>query len=171
MKLSAPGRIVLAGVIVALAVAAGGRALERLRFGASDAEASARVKAETQQRYDASANTLAAISVRAAGQRDLIRAASRDTAAATRLFDALDAALGEELGHTGLTVYDAAGTPVAWAGLVAELPRPLDGTAALVVTGGALGPRLTRIEPIVDTDRRPATRFGTIVAEQILEPI
>lgn len=170
MKLSAPGRIVLAGLAAALAVAAGGWTLERLRFGASDAEAIARVEAETQQRFDASADNLGTIAARVAAQRDLIRAAPRAIAAAARLFDALDAALTEDKGHTGITVYDAAGTPLAWAGLVADLPRPLDGPAALLVTAGALGPRLTRIEPIVNTDR-PATRLATIVAEQLLEPI
>src|SRR2546428_1724985 len=145
MKLSAPGRIILAGLIAALAVAAGGWTIERLRFGASDAQAIARVEGETQQRFDASADTLAMITARVASQRELIRAAPRDAAAATRLFEALNAALGEDLGHTGITVYDAAGMPVAWAGLVADLPRPLDGPAALVVTAGALRPRLARI--------------------------
>lgn len=170
LKSSALGGIVLAGLVSALAVAAGGWTLERVRFGTSDAEAIARVEAETQQRFDASADKLGAVAARAASQRDLIRAAPRDAVAASRLFDALDAALTEDTGHAGITVYDSAGTPLAWAGLVSDLPRPLDGPAALLVTAGALGPRLTRIEPIVDTDR-PATRLATIVAEQILEPI
>ena len=52
------GGIVRAGLIAALAVAAGGWTLERVRFGASDAEAIARVEAETQQRFDASADNL-----------------------------------------------------------------------------------------------------------------
>jgi len=170
LKSSALGGIVLAGLVSALAVAAGGWTLERVRFGASDAEAIARVKAETQQRFDASADNLGEVAARAASQRDLIRAAPRDAAAAARLFDALDAALTEDTGHTGITVYDAAGAPLAWAGLVSDLPGPLDGPAALLVTAGALGPRLTRFEPIIDTDR-PAARLATIVAEQILEPI
>ena len=170
LKSSALGRIVLAGLAAGLAVAALGWTLERLRFGASDAEAIARVEAEIQRRFDTGADNLGAIAARAAGERDLVRAAPRDAAAAAKLFDALDAALIEDKGHTGITVYDAAGTPLAWAGAVADLSRPLDGPAALLVTAGALGPRLTRIEPIVDPDR-PATRLATIVAEQILEPI
>lgn len=170
LKSSALGRIVLAGLVSGLAVAGGGWTLERARFGASDAEALSRVEAEIQQRFDASADSLGTVAARAARQRDLIRAAPRDATAATRLFDALDAALTEDKGHTGITVYDAAGTPLAWAGLVSDLPRSLDGPAALLVTAGALGPRLTRIEPIADADR-PATRLATIVAEQILEPI
>src|SRR5437763_1696324 len=44
-------------------------------------------------------------------------------------------------------------------------------TALAVALGGrVVGPRLLRIEPIVDTDRRPARRLATIVAEQILDP-
>src|SRR5580765_535200 len=136
MKLSAPGRIILAGVAAGLAVAAGGWSLERVRFGASNAEAIARVEAEIQQRFDASADSLGVIAARAAGQRDLIRAAPRDAGAAAQLFDALDAALTEDKGKTGVTVYDAAGTPLAWAGLVADLPRPTAGPAALLVTAG-----------------------------------
>src|SRR6202043_498681 len=107
------------------------------------------------------------VAARAAAERDLIRAAPRDAGAAAKLFDALDAALTEDKRHTGITVYDAAGTPLAWAGAVADLSRPLDGPAALLVTSGALGPRLTRIEPVFDA----TTRLPTIVAEQILEPI
>jgi signal transduction histidine kinase len=170
LKSSALGRIVLAGLAAGLAVAALGWTLERLRFGASDAEAIARVEAEIQQRFDASADNLGTIAARAAGERDLIRAAPRDAAAAAKLFDALDAALAEDQGHTGITVYDAAGAPLAWSGVVADLARPLDGPAAVLVTAGALGPRLTRIEPIADPDR-PASRLATIVAEQTLEPI
>src|SRR3979409_365454 len=100
MKWSAPGRILAAGLLAGLAVAASGWALERQRFGASDAEAIARVEAETQQRFDASADKLASMTTRGASQLDLIRIAPRDAAAATRLFDALDVALTEDKGDT-----------------------------------------------------------------------
>jgi signal transduction histidine kinase len=168
LKSSALGRVVGAGLATTLAVAVAGRALERVRFGGSDADAIARVEVEVQQRFDASADNLAAIAARAAGQRDLIRAATRDTAAATELFDALDAALPGDQGRTGITVYDLAGTPLAWAGRVSEAPASLVEPATLVLTVGALGPRLVRIEPVMGV---PSTRLATLVVEQILEPI
>jgi hypothetical protein len=149
LKSSALGRIVLAGLAAGLAVAALGWTLERMRFGASDAEASARVEAEVQQRFDASADNLGTIAARAAGERDLIRAAPRDAAAAARLFDALDAALVEDQGHTGITVYDAAGTPLAWSGssqILRGARRPGGGGAS--GNRQCTRPRPARIEPI-----------------------
>ena len=118
------GRVARAGVVVALCVAVGGLALERLRFGASDGSARARVEAELRQRFDATADLLGTLAARIAPQRDTIRAAARDPAAAKRLFEALDAALpDEEPGRTGITVYDVSGAPLAWAGRVSELPQ------------------------------------------------
>ena len=72
----------------------------------------------------------------------LIRAATRDPAAARNLFDALTAALPDEDGRrTGITVYDAkAARPVAWAGRVSDIPRErIDGPATLFVRPGLSG--------------------------------
>jgi hypothetical protein len=74
------GGIVRTGLVAAMAVAVAGWTLERVRFGASDAEAIARVEAETQQRFNVSAERLETLTARTASQRDLIRAASRDAA-------------------------------------------------------------------------------------------
>jgi len=123
MKSTALGRILSAGILAVAAVAAGGLGLERARFGASDDDAIARVKADAQRRVDTSAEDLATIVARAALEVDLIRAAPRDTAAAAALFDALDAALPEDRSHTGITIYDPAGAPVAWAGRVSGCPK------------------------------------------------
>jgi len=162
-------RLVSAGLVAALAVALGGWVLERARFGASDDAAVAHVEAEIQQRFDASADTLGMLAAQAATRRDLFRAAPRDPAAARQLFDALNAALPEdESTRTGVTVYDAADTPLGWTGRVSEPPKELNGPASLLVAAGALGPRLIRIEPVLGPAAR---RLATIVVEQILEPI
>ncbi len=118
-------RLAGAGVAAALLVGAAGRGLERARFGATDQESVARVEKELRQRFDASANTLGTIATRVAISRDLIRASTRDPAAARNLFDALTAALPEEPGRrTGITVYEVpAGRPVAWAGRVSDIPK------------------------------------------------
>jgi signal transduction histidine kinase len=164
------GRVARAGVVVALCVTLGGLALERLRFGASDAAARSRVEAELRQRFDASADLLGTLAARIAPQRETIRAAARDPAAARRLFEALDAVLpDDEPSRTGITIYDVSGAPLAWAGRVSELPKPrIEAPSGLFVAPGALGPRLVRVEPIVDRDRPSAPRIATIVVEQSL---
>src|SRR5438105_536801 len=112
------------------------------------------------------------MAARAVADRDVIRTASRDQAARERLFDAVgDAVASETPGRTGLTIYDADAAPLAWAGLVSDLPRSrIDGPAALFVAQSALGPRLLRIEPVLDrartADSRPAR--WTIVVEQLI---
>jgi signal transduction histidine kinase len=161
-------RIARAGLIAALAAAVAGRALERRRFGASDEEAVARVEQELRQRLDASADTLASIAARVAAAGDAIRAAPHDNTAARRLFDAVDAALPEEqAGRTGITVYDAANMPVAWAGRVLDLPKSrIKAQASLFVAPSALGPRLVRVEPVIARARAASARVATIAVEQ-----
>ena len=53
--------------------------------------------------------------------------------------------------RTGVTIYDASATPVAWAGRVWDLPKErIQGPRALFVAPGALGPRLIHVEPVVE---------------------
>ena len=165
-------RVARAGLLAALLVGGVRWALERTRFGASDADAVARIEAELRQRFDRSADTLGAIASRVAVEREAIRAAPRDAAAQRRLFDAVDTALpDDEAGRTGLTVYAAGadGQALAWAGRVSELPKDRrEGPSALFVVPGALGPRLVRIEPVFESDRPQPARLATIVVEQVL---
>jgi signal transduction histidine kinase len=167
-KSSALRRIVGTGLVAALAVVVGGSRFEQIRFGASDDTAIARVAAEIQERFDASADNLRAISSRVAAEPTLIRAAARDAAAAGKLFDVLGAALPDDQTHTGITVYGTGQSPVAWLGHVTETPGSLDERVPFVLAVGALGPRLVYVEPVTVP---PASRVGTIVVEQVLEPI
>jgi nitrogen fixation/metabolism regulation signal transduction histidine kinase len=171
--LHAVRRIVLAGLVAAFAVAVGGWAVGRSRFGASDDDAVARLQAELEQQFLASAETLGRIaSDLAQAQRQAINAADLGQAASRRLFDAVNAALGDqEPGRTGATIYDAAFTPVAWGGRTSEWPRSrLDGPSTLFVWPDALGPRLVRIEGVIDRSRAVPTRIGTVVVERPLGP-
>ena len=165
-------RLVRAGLAAALVVGASGWAIERARFGPTDQTALSRIEAELRQRLDASAETLGTIASQVAARRDIIRASStsRDIAAARRLFEVVDTALSaEEGGRTGITVYDAAAAPLAWAGRVSDLPQErINGPAALLVAPGALGPQLIRVEPLSDGDRPGTARAATIVVEQSL---
>ncbi|HMJ83284.1 MAG TPA: hypothetical protein VK504_08970, partial [Vicinamibacterales bacterium] len=165
-------RVVRVGVLAALAVGLAGWGATRYRFGISDQAALTRVEAELRQQLAASAETLAATTARAVADRDTIRAAARDQAARRRLFDEVEAAVAVEgPGRLGLTIYDADAAPLAWAGRVSDLPRSrVEGPAALFVAQSALGPRLLRIEPILDRARPgdPGTARWTVVAEQAL---
>jgi signal transduction histidine kinase len=167
-KSSALRRIVGAGFVAALAVLVGGSTLEQIRFGTSDTAAIARVAAEIQERFDASADNLTAISRRAAGQPELIRGAARDAAAADKLFDILAASLPDDQTHTGVTIYGPGLTPLAWVGHVTETPSALDERVPFVLAVGALGPRLVYVEPVTIP---PSSRVGTLVVEQVLEPV
>src|SRR6202023_1478438 len=90
-----------------------------------------------------------------------------------RLFDAVDRALPpNEADRTGITVYGLLDEPVAWAGRTSELPTErIERPAALLYAPGPLGPRLIRIEPVVDRSRPTGSRLGTVVVERQLGPV
>lgn len=159
-------RILRAGVLIALAVAIAGWALERARFGATLADATARVERDVRRQIDADAATLSAIDDQVAALGGLVARAKRDPAALRTLFDRLGDEVAAEPGRTGVTVYDTDATPLAWSGRVSDLPRDRVGfvgarapAAALLASPGALGPRLIRIAPLAD---------ATVVAERSL---
>ena len=159
------------GLLGAVLVALAGAALERQRFGASTEASFTRIEDEVRLRFEASAATLAAIS--SAGPRRRERTSPRPRATPARpgiLFDGLDQAVPEALASTtGVTVYDATLSPVAWAGLVFDLPQTRPGGAGpLFIQADAFGPRLVRIESLIDRNRAVVSRTGLIVAEQRL---
>src|SRR5439155_17538384 len=142
--MSGLGRIAGVGLVAALFAGVGGLGLERARFGASNEAALSRIASELQRRFDASADALGTIADQVAAEHDAIRGAPRDSAASAHLFDVIDRALPRESERrTGVTVYEASGAPMAWAGRVSDLSKEsLDGPAPLTVVPGALGPLL-----------------------------
>ena len=128
--LHAVGRIVRVGVVAAIVVALGGRALERLRFGGSDRDAVARIETELRQQFGESAATLGRVAADLAMRRQAIGSTDRGTVEVRELFDAIDAALArQDRGRTGATIYDSLDTPVAWGGRTSELPPSRIGTS------------------------------------------
>src|SRR5438552_3161994 len=167
--LSATWRIGRAGILAAAALAAAGWLLGRARFGASDEAAVGRVEAELVEAFASSAGALGRTAARLAAAREAILDAQRGPATARSLFEIVDAALaGQDPARTGATVYNAPlDEPIAWGGRASDLPRGLiDGPARLVVAPGALGPRLVRVEPVVDRARAGSPRIATVVVEQ-----
>jgi signal transduction histidine kinase len=165
-------RFVSGGIVVALAVGLSGGLVERIKFGATDDDTLVRVEAELRARFDADSTLLTAVATRAAG-KDAIRAALLDPSD-KRLFEEVSAAVpADQAGRVGVTVYDPAGRPLAWAGRVSDLPKTLTtGLSALVTFRGALGPRLVRVEPITVNPRSAtasaSARDATIVVERSL---
>jgi signal transduction histidine kinase len=165
-----PWRFVVGGIIVALAVGLSGGLVERIKFGATDDDTLVRVEAELRAQFDADSTLLTGVTSLAAG-KEAIRAALLDPTD-KRLFEQVSAALPEgQAGVVGVTVYDGAGQPLAWAGRVSDLPKTLvTGLPALVTFRGALGPRLVRVEPVTVGPRSSAAaaRDATIVVEKSL---
>jgi signal transduction histidine kinase len=161
-------RIVIVGVAAALVIGLSGWGLERIRFGSSDEDALRRVETELRQRIESGATSLGVIAAGITAQTDVIRQTPRDQAAVRRLFDVIDAALaGTAPGTTGITVYDADATPIAWGGRVSDLAKAgVNGPPSLLVAPGARGPSLMRIEPIAPAPGAP--RLATVVVEQAL---
>jgi nitrogen fixation/metabolism regulation signal transduction histidine kinase len=163
--------VAAAGTAAALLTAAGGVALERRRFGADDREAVARIERELVQQFTRSGAAVAATAASIATHRELIRGAAADEADARALFDLLERSIPSgATAVTGISVYNAAGEPVAWTGRVSDLPpeRTL-GPAALFVAPDALGLRLVRVQPVAGGGRSSAaTRVGSVVVEQLL---
>jgi signal transduction histidine kinase len=159
-------RIVRAGVAAALVAGAAGYAIERVRFGPSDQSAVERVQAELRDRFERSGGSLESTTARLAATPEIAADGTRDQAGVRRLFDVVAAALpGDDARRTGITVYDAAAAPLAWAGRVSDLPKQrVQGPTALLIAPSAFGPRLIRVEAVA----KSGARVATVVAEQSL---
>src|SRR5204863_8723070 len=163
-------RFVVIGIVAALAVGVSGGLVERVRFGATDNDTLLRVEAELRTRFDADSALLTSVGSLTAAKKDAIQAALVDPID-NRLFEAVAEALpAEQAGRVGVTVYDAAGVPLAWAGRVTDLPKSLvTGLSAVLTVRAALGPRLVRVDPVSLTSRNVGVaRDVTVVVEKSL---
>lgn len=160
--------IVTAGVCASALTFGVGAGLERLWFGATDAEALERIEAEVRRHFDVGATALGQLSGRAAAARELVRAAPRDPASAQSLFTALaEAVPADARSISGVTILDPTLTPLAWAGRVFDIPRARAEDAGTVfVEFGPFGPRLVRVDALVDRARSVPVRSGLIVCER-----
>ena len=156
-------------VVIGIVGVSGGL-VERVRFGATDNDTLLRVEAELRTRFDADSALLTSVGSLTAAKKDAIQAALVDPID-NRLFEAVAEALpAEQAGRVGVTVYDAAGVPLAWAGRVTDLPKSLvTGLSAVLTVRAALGPRLVRVDPVSLTSRNVGVaRDVTVVVEKSL---
>jgi signal transduction histidine kinase len=163
-------RFVVVGILVALGIRLSGGLVERIRYGATDNDTLLRVEAELRTRFDTDAELLTSIATRTSSRQDALRAALLDSSD-KRLFAAVaDALPADQTGRVGVTVYDRAFLPIAWAGRVTDIPKTLvAGQSSLVTVPGALGPRLVHVQPISLAARDTASaRDATVVVERSL---
>ena len=161
-------RIILTGLVPALAAVVLGGVLEWIRLGSSDAAAMARVEADVRSRIDQIVATLRTTSESVASQPALLEAASGPAADPRALMDLTDSAQRTHSPDVvAVTVYGADNVPRAWSGRPSELTAErIAGPDAFFVAPGPLGPRLIHTLPV--TNPSDARRIGTVASEWAL---
>jgi hypothetical protein len=167
----AAGRVIVGGAACAALVVAVAFAGAHVRFGSSHAATRERVAADLDRQFSSLIATLD-LAVAQARQHPALPAAisSREQTALRTLFEHL-ARIEQDVRLEGyaLTVYDAEGRPVAWAGRPSQLPRArIAGPDAAFLAPSSNGVRLTRVATLGDASA-PERRLATIVAEAPLE--
>ncbi len=162
-------RILLIGACAALLVAAGGWLSGRLRMGASDADAFARLEREVSAQFDVTTRSLESMAAFVAEQPGPIEAAVRDSSRVHPLFDTVDEALQRAGGGPDLaiTVYSPDAQPLAWSGRPSEIIRPriVSDDVTLFTARGPFGLRLVYLRPVLTADGR---RVGSIASERLI---
>lgn len=154
-----------AGAVAALVLLVGGRLFARAVFGGDHAAARARVEADVRSAFDQMERRLEALAARLADPQLVRLASDGDVGAMRRLFAAAaDAVASDAAADAAVTVYDADGLPLAWAGRPSELPLDrLLGGEAWFFARGALTLRLVHVRPVVGDD---GIRLGSVAAER-----
>ena len=160
--------IALSGLAAMLLVAAGGWAVERVRFGADDEAAARRVERGVRERFQQVSGRLqsAAADLAEAARPVLVR--SPDDRDQRTLFARADMlATRDDSVPFAITVYGADGAPLAWSGRPSQGPgeRP-GGGPALFVSRGPLGIALVASVPVLG--ERGGALLGSVAAEGLL---
>ena len=159
--------ILVIGLAATFFAGTAGLLFERLRLGATDTEAAARVEREVRARFERVSAALG----RAAADLALASAPVIERPADERdvrpLFERAEAITAGGEAADAITVYGADGAPVAWSGRPSQLPLArLQGSPGLFLTPGPLGIRLVRTVPVVSPGGR--VPLGTVAAERLL---
>ena len=170
-------RLLGIGVILAAVVAAGGLAIEWMRFGWTSTEAVARVDAEVRREFDGMTALLAELGGAIAADPGTAQAlqASRtlqaEPDAARALFDVIDRRLGAAGSRpdVAVTVYDFPdGVARAWAGRPSDIPSErIRSQRSWFVTPSPQGLRLVHVIPVTAGDDAPV---GVVATEHALSP-
>ena len=161
-------RTVLGGLLVTAIVAGAGWLLERARYGSTPADALAKVAGDVKSDFASLADTLRQATSRVASDPQARVPAGADMGRTRALFSAAAAIVQVSPDVDAISVYDAAGRPVAWAGRPSNLPdERVIGGEALFVAPGPAGLRLVHLRPITEAGP-PGRRLGSVSAEHLL---
>jgi signal transduction histidine kinase len=156
------------GVLATLIVGACGLLVERARFGSSERAAVDRMAAEVRAHFTVLAADLSDATARIARSPDAVGSPNPDASRARALFDLAAALVGSESQIDAVSIYDAAGRPLAWAGRPSTLPEDrVLGTEALFVAPGPAGLRMVYLRPIAEEGSQ-GRRLGSVAAEHLL---
>ena len=157
------------GALATLVVFGAGAALEALWLGSTDQTALAHVAADVQDKFAGLTRSLSTTAQQLARDRHLTAAGPVDVARTRALFDMAARLLAAS--HPSLdavSVYDASGRPLAWAGRPSPLPADrFSGASAMFVAPGKLRLRVVHVEPVMATGEA-GRRVGVVVTEAIL---
>jgi signal transduction histidine kinase len=166
-------RLLSAWLIAAAVTGLAFRALETRQLGWSDPDGVDRIRASVTGQFADAHRTLEAAAAAVVRDGRLVAQASSDPRAARDLF-ALLQMVGARTTGIAVSVYTAAGAPIAWSGRPSDLPwARVGGGPAVFVAPGPMGPRLFLVRPILEPDHdrpgAPATaavgRIATLVTE------
>ena len=153
MTMRAPSRysLTLAGFAAAAAVALAGIGFEGWRFGWTETQALARVERHVREQIDLMVLSLGDRAARIADASELIVRARSDSHSLRLLFDRLDMPFAGTDAGMSATVYNVAGTAVAWAGRPTEVSNErLLGPDAVFTAPGPTGLQLVYVRPVLD---------------------
>ena len=160
-------RVLAGGLVSIVAVALGGFAGERLRYGPDFPAARDRIATDVQRQLSTLSRDLDAAVARVIADPVLATAVeTREQTARRELFERLaDAAATLSMPTVALSVYGMDSRALAWAGRPSPLPPDrITGADALFLAPSSTGLRLTRVSPVV-APGVPERRIATIVAE------
>jgi signal transduction histidine kinase len=159
-------RIAVAGAVCALLLLVAGAVLERSLLGGETDSARRRIEEEVRELFAVRTLSLKESARQSASIPLLKRALMDDVAAIRELFAAAHAAMpGGADDDVATTIYDAEGTPIAWAGRTSDLGfERLAGGESWFISPSALGLRLVYVAPLLDG----TLRLGTVATETAL---
>jgi signal transduction histidine kinase/uncharacterized membrane protein len=157
-------RVVLAGLVAAVAIAVAAFVIERTQLGADPAASRARLRAEVEGEF-AALNARLDQAVRAVTlDVETVRRAERgDTAATRQLFDQVTAS--SALADVSVAIYGVGDQPIAWLGRSETVPPVrLAGPASSFLAPSSQGLQLVRVQPVPDP-ADPKRHIAAVVAE------
>jgi signal transduction histidine kinase len=125
------------------------------------------IEEDVRATLDGALRQAASLASSLAADASVPRALLEGTSGTEQLFRSIEARLPPDARRVAVTIFDATGTARAWHGRPSEIgPAAAASSARFFATGGPLGFRLSRLEPVVEPDTK--RHLGAIVVEEII---